>query len=179
MHGALSVREFFSPGGDSAVTIFDSDGPCLKILARRRFLARDWTKRRRRIEENDGRSGSRRLIVEPKSLSCAKSFKTFPSSRPPPLLFLSHPYPLSSPRAASRTATFCAASPLSPSSNPRQAREMGFSRFVRAIQVEQDEGSTFLANKDLLPVPPEHRLWKAWNFWTFWSVARVSPKSPL
>ncbi|GAA5839012.1 hypothetical protein JCM3766R1_004555 [Sporobolomyces carnicolor] len=45
---------------------------------------------------------------------------------------------------------------------------MGFSRFVRAIQVEQDEGSTFLANKDLLPVPPEHRLWKAWNFWTFW-----------
>ena len=45
---------------------------------------------------------------------------------------------------------------------------MRFSRLVKAIQVEQDEGSTFLANKDLLPVPPEHRLWKAWNYWTFW-----------
>ncbi|GAA5950164.1 hypothetical protein JCM3765_004222 [Sporobolomyces pararoseus] len=45
---------------------------------------------------------------------------------------------------------------------------MGFSRLVKAVQVEQDEGSTFLANKDLLPVPPEHRLWKAWNYWTFW-----------
>ncbi|GAA6020293.1 hypothetical protein JCM11491_005320 [Sporobolomyces phaffii] len=45
---------------------------------------------------------------------------------------------------------------------------MRISRLVKAIQVEQPEGSSFLANKDLLPVPPEHRLWKSWNYWTFW-----------
>lgn len=58
--------------------------------------------------------------------------------------------------------------PPFPSRPPPHLSDMGFSRLLKAIQVEQPEGSTFLANKDLLPVPPEHRLWKAWNFWTFW-----------
>lgn len=42
------------------------------------------------------------------------------------------------------------------------------SRILKMCEVEQSEGSTFLANKDLLPVPLEERLWKAWNYWTFW-----------
>lgn len=48
--------------------------------------------------------------------------------------------------------------------------EMRFSpsRILKMCEVEQSEGSTFLANKDLLPVPLEERLWKAWNYWTFW-----------
>ncbi|GAA5932535.1 nucleobase cation symporter-1 family protein [Sporobolomyces koalae] len=45
---------------------------------------------------------------------------------------------------------------------------MGLAQIARKLRVEQPEGSTFLSNNDLLPVPPEHRLWKAWNFWTFW-----------
>ncbi|GAA6062412.1 hypothetical protein JCM10212_006047 [Sporobolomyces blumeae] len=43
-----------------------------------------------------------------------------------------------------------------------------FSRIVKAVEVKRDDGSSFLSNNDLLPVPVEHRLWKAWSYWTFW-----------
>ncbi|GAA5964063.1 hypothetical protein JCM21900_005150 [Sporobolomyces salmonicolor] len=44
------------------------------------------------------------------------------------------------------------------------------SRFIKMLEVNRvrGEGASYLANSDLLPVPPEHRLWKAWNFGTFW-----------
>ncbi|BGP50796.1 uracil permease [Rhodotorula kratochvilovae] len=43
-------------------------------------------------------------------------------------------------------------------------------RIVRAVELRQPSGkpASFLVNKDLLPVPPEERLWKAVNYATFW-----------
>ncbi|GAA6016753.1 hypothetical protein JCM10207_003241 [Rhodosporidiobolus poonsookiae] len=45
---------------------------------------------------------------------------------------------------------------------------MSFQRFLRFIEVPGSQGNSFLANEDLLPVPPAHRRWSAINFWSFW-----------
>lgn len=43
-------------------------------------------------------------------------------------------------------------------------------RVLRAVELRQPNGkpASFLVNRDLLPVPPEERLWKAINYATFW-----------
>ncbi|GJN93554.1 hypothetical protein Rhopal_006611-T1 [Rhodotorula paludigena] len=43
-------------------------------------------------------------------------------------------------------------------------------RVWRAVELRQPNGkpASMLSNTDLLPVPPEHRLWTAINYWSFW-----------
>ncbi|GAA6053623.1 hypothetical protein JCM3770_001563 [Rhodotorula araucariae] len=43
-------------------------------------------------------------------------------------------------------------------------------RVLRAVELRQPSGkpASFLVNKDLLPVPPEERLWRAANYAAFW-----------